>query len=213
MYYYCKQNTHYKKATPSLSEGSVAGLCPAERRGLGQSPIGDGNCESNFLVNEKQKVTAVRYQIDSSPSKEAEKQGNTRHFEILAGDTRYASNYFNKNFFHVIIADLPYGVQHGSKESSTKSNVKKEVKKNVKNPKSITRNALGLVDESLPSWIKTLKPGGIIILSWNLFLISRSEMVELLSKHGLTVLENIHEYDFSHRVDQAIDRDIIIARL
>ena len=28
-----------KKATPSLSEGSVAGVSPAERRGLGQSPI------------------------------------------------------------------------------------------------------------------------------------------------------------------------------
>ena len=154
---------------------------------------------------EKQKITAIRYQIDSSPSKEAEKQGNTRHFEIIAGDTRYTSNYFKKNFFHVIIADLPYGVQHGSKE--------KDIKKNVKKPQSITRNALGLVSESLPSWIKTLKPDGIIVLSWNLFLISRSQMVELLSKHGLTVLENIHEYDFSHRVDQAIDRALIIARL
>ena len=41
-----------KTATP-FSEGSVAGLCPAERRGLGQSPIGDGNCESNFLAYKK----------------------------------------------------------------------------------------------------------------------------------------------------------------
>ena len=40
-----------KKATPSLSEGSVAGLRPAERRGVGgRAPIGDGNCESNFLA-------------------------------------------------------------------------------------------------------------------------------------------------------------------
>jgi len=42
-----------KKAATPLSEGSVAGLCPVERRGLGQSPIGEGNCESNFLAYKK----------------------------------------------------------------------------------------------------------------------------------------------------------------
>jgi len=155
--------------------------------------------KTSFQID-KQKVTAIRYQIGLSPSKDAEKEGNRRHFEILAGDTRYVANYFKKNFFHVIIADLPYGVQHGSKEVNKK-------------PQSITRNALGLVSESLSGWVKTLKHGGVIVLAWNLFLISRFEMVELLSKHGLTVLDNIQEYDFSHRVDQAIDRDIIIARL
>jgi len=42
-----------KTATP-FSEGSVAGLRPAERRGFGgRAPIGDGNCESNFLANKK----------------------------------------------------------------------------------------------------------------------------------------------------------------
>ena len=36
----CESNFLVKnKATTSLSEGSIAGLCPAERRGLGQSPI------------------------------------------------------------------------------------------------------------------------------------------------------------------------------
>ena len=30
---------HYKKVATSLPEGSVAGVSPAERRGLGQSPI------------------------------------------------------------------------------------------------------------------------------------------------------------------------------
>jgi len=161
---------------------------------------------------QKQKITAIRYQIGLSPSKKAEKEGNIRHFEILAGDTRFVANYFKKNFFHVIIADLPYGVQHGSKEVRKEGN-KEGSKELCKKPQSITRNALGLASESLPGWIKTLKTGGVIALAWNLFLISRSEMVELLSKHGLTVLENIQEYDFSHRVDQAIDRDIIIARL
>jgi len=44
-----------KKATPSLSEGSVAGLCPAKRQGFGgRAPIGDGNCENNFLAGEKE---------------------------------------------------------------------------------------------------------------------------------------------------------------
>jgi len=46
-----------KTATP-FSEGSVTGLCPVERRGMGQSPIGDGNCESNFLADKK------RFQVE-----------------------------------------------------------------------------------------------------------------------------------------------------
>jgi len=35
--------TNNKKATPSLPEGSVVGLCPTEQQGLGQSPIDKKN--------------------------------------------------------------------------------------------------------------------------------------------------------------------------
>jgi len=147
------------------------------------------------------KFTATRNQISIARSKE--EQGSSRHFEILDGDTRNTSGFFKKNHFHAIIADLPYGVQHGSKTGTNK--------KQKPQGAAITRNALGLISEAMPGWVRVLKPGGVIVLAWNLFLISRDEMAALLTTHGF-VLPDIG-IDFSHRVDQAIDRDLIIGIL
>ena len=140
------------------------------------------------------KFTAVRNQISISRTKEEQK--NARQFEIIAGDTRNVAAFYKKNYFHAIVADLPYGVQHGSK-----------VKKQKPQSGTITRNALGLISEAMDGWVRVLKPGGTIALAWNLFLITRNEMVELLEKNGFTLPELP---DFSHRVDQAIDRDFIV---
>jgi len=149
------------------------------------------------------KFTAVRNQIKISPPKAKQDTPVSpkpvegyRHFEIVAGDTRNTSAYFKKNHFHAIIADLPYGVQHSSKK-----------------PQNIgfTRNALGLISEAMPSWVRVLKPGGVIVLAWNLFLISKAEMAELLTQHGFAIPDL--GVDFSHRVDQAIDRDFIVGVL
>ena len=133
------------------------------------------------------KFTSVRNQITIA---------GTRHFEMVAGDTRNTQAFFKKNFFHAIIADLPYGVQHGSKLSQNKKGT------------AITRNALGLISEAIPGWKRVLKPGGVIVLAWNLFLISKHEMTELLTTNDFTI--PCLGADFSHRVDQAIDRDLIV---
>lgn len=141
------------------------------------------------------KFTSVRNQIKIAGHGVA---GQVRHFEMVAGDTRNTFAYFKKNHFHAIIADLPYGVQHGSKSQQNKT------------PKSIpfTRNAMGLISEAIPGWVRVLKPGGVIVLAWNLFLISKHEIIELLAANGFTIPDL--GVDFSHRVDQAIDRDLII---
>ncbi|MCL2286548.1 MAG: SAM-dependent methyltransferase [Firmicutes bacterium] len=149
------------------------------------------------------KFTSSRNQVTIARSKQEEKQGNVRHFEILDGDTRNVSILFKKNHFHAIVADLPYGVQHGSKTGAGK--------KQKPQGSAITRNALGLISEAMPGWVRVLKPGGVIVLAWNLFLITREEMAELLTEHGFTVPDT--EVDFSHRVDQAIDRDLIVGVL
>jgi len=144
------------------------------------------------------KFTATRYQLEISRNKAEERQGDLRQFEIISGDTRATAHFFKKSYFHAIIADLPYGVQHGSKSGSEKR------------PKSITRNAMGLISEAMPGWIKCLKPGGVVVLAWNLFLIPRDDMIKLLIENGLKISEAASMLTFAHRVDQAIDRDVII---
>jgi hypothetical protein len=54
-----------------------------------------------------------------------------------------------------------------------------------------------------------LQPGGAIGMSWNTHVASRAAAAEVLSANGFKV----HDYDgFEHWVDQAITRDIVVAR-
>jgi len=145
------------------------------------------------------KFSAVRYQIALARDKEAQKTGDVRQFEMINGDTRHIGYFYKKHFFDIIVTDLPYGVQHSSKD-------------NKKPQSGFTRNALGLLKEALPGWLKVLRPGGMIVLSWNLFLITRKEMTDLFAARGLTVPESLAALDFTHRVDQAIERDVIVGR-
>jgi len=155
----------------------------------------ENHTEKTSGVSQFGKFTAVRNQIKITRSKgEAAIQ-----YEMVAGDTRHTSDYFKKNHFHVIVADLPYGVQHSSKKFQNAGHNKN------------TRNALGLISEAMPGWVRVLKPGGVIVLAWNLFLITRAEMSELLTQHGF-VIPSLG-VDFSHHVDQAIDRDFIVGVL
>ena len=139
------------------------------------------------------KIAATRYQVEMAPTKQAQKEGGTRQFEIIAGDTRHATAFYKKGFFNILVADLPYGVQHSAKKKPQ--------------PAGFTRNALELVKEAMPGWVKLLKPGGVVVLAWNLFLIKREEMAAVFAEYGLTVQEGL---DFSHRLDQATHRDLMV---
>ena len=109
---------------------------------------------------------------------------------FVSGDTRDTAAFFKKNSMHIIVGDLPYGVQHGSKKDN----------------RGKSRNALPLITEALPAWYSVLKPGGALALAYNLFLIRREEMEQALSNAGFTLTN----HSFVHRVDQAINRDLII---
>lgn len=113
-----------------------------------------------------------------------------------AGDARHADRLFGKARFHAVCADLPYGVQHGS----------------VRGGRGGTRNPAALVAECLPAWTGALKPGGVIALSWNTFLLSRGQLGSVLEQGGLRVVSGPGYHGLEHRVDQAIRRDLIVAK-
>ncbi len=141
--------------------------------------------------------TARRYQITLGRNKE-ELKNHPRHWELVAGDSRYCDQYFRRGFFHLAVGDLPYGVQHG----------------NVTGPQqgSLTRNPSQLVEVCCPAWHKVLVKGGILALSWNSFLLSWEELAAILERHHFQVLREEPYRSFQHRVDQAIRRDLILAR-
>ena len=73
------------------------------------------------------------------------------------------------------------------------------------------RSPQALLEEALPVWVSQLKPGGAIGLSWNTHGLAREALVSSLQKLDLRVLDEGPWLDFSHRVDSAIQRDLVVA--
>lgn len=142
--------------------------------------------------------SALRHTFVTAKTKEDFKNKNTRIIEMVAGNSMYASQYYKKNFFDIIVGDLPYGVQHGNVTTEKQS--------------SLTRNPSELLKACLPSWKEVLRPGGCIVLAWNSNVLPKMKMEQFLEEQGFEVIREGAYSEFEHRVDQAILRDIVTAR-
>lgn len=134
------------------------------------------------------KATAFTYAAD----KQAFASGDTRSVEMVAGDAAQADCFYKKAFFDMVVADLPYGVQHGSRQQG-----------------GLSRSPEALLQSCLPTWTAVLKKGGAIVLSWNTYVLGKNKMTELLAAHGFLPMHE--DISFSHSVDVSIQRDIVIA--
>ena len=117
---------------------------------------------------------------------------------FIAGKAQDALRYFKGPQFHCIVGDLPYGIKHGSKKNEQLS--------------GFTRNPSELVEESLDGWKRILFPGGVIVLAWNSFLVTRKKLSELIAEKGFLVMSDPPYDQFEHMVDRNIKRDIIVAK-
>jgi hypothetical protein len=112
---------------------------------------------------------------------------------VFEADTTEARSLLKRQSADLLVADLPYGVVHGSRTRG-----------------KLARGPLELLADALPGWTELLRPGGAVGLSWNTHVAPREHALELLVEHGLEPLEPT--LGFEHRVDQAITRDILLAR-
>ena len=140
--------------------------------------------------------TATRYQFQIAKTKQAQKEAGEKTLEIIAGNSVHTRQFFPANFFHILVGDLPYGVQHGVVTQEKQS--------------PMTRDPKLLLDACLPVWCEVLKPGGTMALAWNRHVFSSDAMRDTLARHNMKLLHP--ELDFSHRVDQSILRDVVIAQ-
>lgn len=150
------------------------------------------------LSGPKKSFSAQRHTFQTAKTKVEWKQKNTHTIELVAGNSLYANKYYKKDFFDLLVGDLPYGVQHG--------NVTKE------NQSSLTRNPTELLNTCLPAWREVLKPMGTIALAWNCHVLPRQKMEYIFEELGFAVKRDTPYLQFEHRVDQSILRDIIVAR-
>ena len=139
---------------------------------------------------------AHRLEASLAVDKEAFQAGDRQRVDVVHADTLRAGEFFRPGSFDVVVTDAPYGVQHGSRSAGA----------------GLSRRPLDLLAEAVPGWMRLLAPGGAIGIAWNTRVAARERVAELLADAGLEVVEEAPYRALRHRVDQAIDRDIVVSR-
>lgn len=142
------------------------------------------------------RVAGGKFKFEAAVTKEDYKENNTITIEVVQDDTTFANEHFKKESFHVIVGDLPYGVQHGSPS----------------NEGNMTRNPKNMIEEALPAWTALLKPGGVIAVAWNVRILPRKQLEQVFQKAGLAVLHSEPLDRLEHAVDASIQRDLLVAK-
>jgi hypothetical protein len=149
-------------------------------------------------VRRNRQVVARRLTVTLAATKEEYKAGDVQRLDVVDAETTRLLEFFRPASADLVVADLPYGVQHASRSGAA--------------AKMRARGPLDLLAEAAPVWAKALRPGGALGISWNTFVASRDDAARVLAAAGLRVLDDGPYQHFRHRVDQAITRDILIAR-
>lgn len=124
-----------------------------------------------------------------SDSAEHFKDGDTRTLRLICGDTREAEALLKLNSVHLMVTDAPYGVQKGTAGRQDSIG--------------------GTIAAALPGWFDVLKSGGVLAMSFNTHVTRREGLVRLFEKAGFEIVQTAN---LEHWVEQAISRDVILAR-
>ncbi len=99
-----------------------------------------------------------------------------------------------KESVDLIVSDLPYGVQHAPGASGKKC-----------------ASLEDMLYDVLPVWVRTLKTGGAMALSFNVNTLSGDMVRGMMAEVGLDVMSGPGYDDLEHWVEQAITRDVAVA--
>jgi SAM-dependent methyltransferase len=147
--------------------------------------------KASLTVPGRPAVHSVRFEFaaDAKALKDAPER-----LQFIHGDTLHAASYFGRPRFHALVADLPYGIAHESRDGKDKVALDQMMKK------------------ALQAWKKALLPGAGVALSFNAHTLPLSQARAMLEAAGYEVLDGPETEGFAHWVEQAILRDIVLAR-
>lgn len=120
-------------------------------------------------------------------------QGDTRSLQLCLADTAQVDVFCRKAPAHLLVADLPYGVQHAPVHGRQ------------------TESFPQLLRRALSAWYRSLHSGGAMALSFNVLTLPRATLLHLLAEAGFTPLTEPPYQSFEHFVEQAVTRDMVIA--
>ena len=120
--------------------------------------------------------------------------GDTRMLTLTEADTARCDAIFRKSPAELLITDLPYGIQHAPVGG--------------RKPEPFA----ALLRRALPSWRQAVRPGGAAAISFNTLTLPRDELIRLVSDAGFEPINEGSCAGFRHYVEQAVTRDVLIAR-
>ena len=148
-------------------------------------------------VRRERKRVARKLTATMAPSRDAHRAGDTQQVTVFHADTTRARELLKAGCCDVIVTDAPYGVVHGSRTTEWAGP---------------SRNPRALLAGALDGWVELLRRGGALGLSFNSHVTPRTEIVTLLERAGLSVVSGPGYDGLSHRVDQGIARDVVVAQ-
>ncbi len=111
-----------------------------------------------------------------------------QNLRLFTGDCRNAPDILSNQRFDLLVTDLPYGIQF--KSGSTRLTLPQ------------------LIEECIPAWTASLRPGGVMALIFNTYQPSREALESWLTARGFEILPG----SFAHRMSESIVRDVLLAR-
>jgi tRNA G10 N-methylase Trm11 len=115
---------------------------------------------------------------------------------VFHADTLDAREFLKGGVADVVVADLPYGVAHGSRTEKGR----------------LSRSPVELVAAAAPVWAQLVPPGGAVGLAFNTHTAPRAALADALEAVGFKVRTGSGYDDLAHWVDQSITRDVLVAR-
>lgn len=133
-----------------------------------------------------------RIDAELAPGKQALREGRGQRLTVLGCDTTRLGELLPARSVDALVADLPYGVQHGSRAEG-----------------AWQRSPLEVLRAAAPGWRTLLRDGAGLALALNRHTLDHDAASAVLAAAGLRVISR--DGAFRHRVDQSIDRDVLLA--
>lgn len=170
-----------------IGKADVKEACDYMTRYLEFHRIKHKKTESALTVKGQAGGRETKFVFSDTP--EHFKAGDTRSLRMILGDTRDTLALLKAKSVHLMVTDIPYGVQKGTAGKQDSIG--------------------GTLKAALPAWHDALKPGGVLAMSFNTYVTRREDLVRTCELAGFEIVET---GSLEHWVEQAINRDVILAK-
>ena len=170
-----------------IGKADVKEACDYMTRYLEFHRIKHKKSESSLTVRGKAGGRETKLVLSDTP--ENFKAGDTRSLRMICGDTRDTLALLKAKSVHLMVTDIPYGVQKGTAGKQDSIG--------------------GTLSQALSGWYDALKSGGVLAMSFNTYVTKRAELERMCTLAGFEIVQTA---SLEHWVEQAINRDVILAR-